>query len=109
MNTPKQSARAAPPPLGWVGNINTINKSDAMMVDLKKQFEAGQKSPSMRRCADFDQWRANCVRETSKIVLNMMSQVERGQRPISRELIIKQIARNQQAVANSAAGRAKQS
>ena len=83
---------------GWVGNINVIPVSDPLNVGIREQFNAGAKSPSMQKFDSFEAWEAHTVSVASSIILNMINSVEPGQKPISREQVIRQVQANQEAV-----------
>lgn len=99
MNTPKQRPRPPARPVGWVGCVNAIKKHDPQMAALRKQYDHGEKSPSMREFGSFEAWTAHCVKETSAIVLRMINQVQPGRPPLNRERLIRQLAANQRIAA----------
>jgi len=88
---PRVSGRLA----GWIGNVNTMPASDPELQMLRARFAAGKTTPLMSRWDTFEAWEANCVKHASAAILRMMNGINPGERPLSREKVIRQIEVNQ--------------
>jgi hypothetical protein len=79
-------------PIGWIGCVPVLTNDDLDMLAFKKQYEdPSQQSPSMRKCASFDDWVRYCTACASMIILQMINTVDAGEAPPKACIIASQI------------------